>query len=61
MWANSNTNNYADWKSVSNGHSYVDPYSPGQCYTYSASFGYTDSQPDVLAGSRTDNNPLRIE
>ena len=40
MWANSNSNSHADWKSVSNGHSYCD--SPGHCYTYSASHGYTD-------------------
>ena len=35
--------NYADWKSVSNSHSYGHSDSPGHCYTYSASYGYTDS------------------
>jgi hypothetical protein len=45
LWANSNANNNADWQPVSNGHSYVHAYadSPGHCYTYSASYGYTYS------------------
>src|SRR4051812_45093583 len=46
-------NGHADWKCVSNGHSYVFayPYSPGHCYTYSVSvsFGYTDSDRQLHA------------
>ena len=61
MWANSNTNSYADCKSISNGHSdvYAYPDSPGDGYTNSASYGYADSKPVVHAV--TDNNALRLE
>jgi hypothetical protein len=38
-------NSYADFQSISNGHSYVYAYpdadSPGHSYTYGASYGYT--------------------
>ena len=48
MWANANTNSHADCKPISDAHSYVYAYpdSPGDGYTYSASYGYTHAYTD---------------
>jgi hypothetical protein len=59
LWANSDSNSHRGWKSISDGHSYAYPDSPGDGYTNSASYGYTDSKPVVHAV--TDNNALRLE
>ncbi len=48
---------YGNADSVTFGHSHPD--SPSYGYTYCAGYGYTDSQPDVHAG--TDNNTFRLE
>ena len=61
MRANSNTNSHADCKPISDGHGNINAYpdSPGDGYTYSASYGYTYRKPVVHAG--TDNNAFRLE